>query len=385
MFIALLCLAAFSIAGSAAYFSVYGLANTFHGVFWSVVILGGSLEFGKLVATSYLYRYWKTTNFILKSYLITGVLALMVLTSMGIFGYLSAGYQEDTLPLKQLEQQTKLLDEEKVRLIERKHQIDNQVANLPSESSRSRVKLMKAFKDEQVTVTNRISQLDQEVLQLKTKVIQTEAHTGPIIYIAKAMGMEADDATKILILLIIFVFDPMAVALTLAVNTAIKQREDEQPIDQIVEDVEDEIEDGIREAIASMTMQERDENEMAIQTIKELVPTIPNSDYATLHGEPWEYKIPTDDYPDWSKPSSERAEEPVEELKPTEQPTVEPLHRRVRPYAGVDSHASIDDLVNQYQYYKSKIDRGDVLTQDEQWALQATKDALQRQGFNVYI
>ena len=97
-FIIILIFATTAIATAAAFFSVYGLAFTFSGTFWSVVVMGASLELGKLVAASYLYRYWEKTNKILKWYLISGIAALMVLTSTGIFGYLSAGYQTDALP-----------------------------------------------------------------------------------------------------------------------------------------------------------------------------------------------------------------------------------------------------------------------------------------------
>lgn len=227
LFIALLIFAATTIAGSAAFFSVYGLAYTFSGTFWSVVVMGSSLEVGKLVTASYLYRYWQKTHIALKAYLMAGVLALMILTSTGIFGYLSTGYQADVLPLKQATEQVKLLDEEKARLLERKKQIDNQIASLPTNSVKGRTTLMKGFKDEQISVTNRLTALDTENLALKQKLIQTEAHIGPITYIAKAFGLESDNATKYLIYLIIFAFDPMAVALTLCVNIAQRYRREE--------------------------------------------------------------------------------------------------------------------------------------------------------------
>lgn len=227
IFILVLILAATAIAGSAAFFSVYGLAYTFSGTFWSVVVMGASLELGKLVAASYLYRYWNKTHIALKVYLMSGVLALMLLTSTGIFGYLSSGYQTDVLPLKQAEEQVKVLEEEKSRLITRKTQIDNQIAQLPQNSVKGRTQLIKGFKDEQATVTARISELDKEILENKTKLIQTQAHIGPITYIATAFGLESDNATKYLIYLIIFAFDPMAVALTLCVNIAQRLRREE--------------------------------------------------------------------------------------------------------------------------------------------------------------
>ncbi|TFG96795.1 hypothetical protein E4H12_10255, partial [Candidatus Thorarchaeota archaeon] len=226
-FIFLLVLSTIAIAGSAAYFSVYGLANTFSGVFWAVVLMGGSLEAGKLIAASYLYRYWDRTNWFLKTYMMAGVFALMALTSGGIFGYLSSGYQADVLPLKQLESQITLLEDEKVRAIQRKTDIDKQISQLPPKYVTSRLRLIKGFQAEQKLVTDRIKELDVEVLALKQKQIKTEAHIGPITYIAKAFDAPTDEATKWLIFLIIFAFDPMAVALTLAVNIALRRREED--------------------------------------------------------------------------------------------------------------------------------------------------------------
>ena len=348
LFIIILFLTAFSIAGSAAFFSVYGLANTFHGTFWAVVLMGGSLEVGKLVAASYLYRYWKATQFILKSYLMIGVLALMMLTSTGIFGYLSTGYMTDTLPLKQIQQQISLLDEEKGRLVERKKQIDAQIANLPADYSKSRIKLMNSFKSEQETTTTRVATLDQEILKLKTSEIQTEAHIGPITYIAKALSLDTDNATKYLIYLIIFVFDPMAVALTLAVNIAIRERQTQR-----IKPHED----------VSLDMFE------PIPSYNQPAPPMDTVSYSVHIQEP--------------KRTAE--EQPIEEQPIEEQPYVQPPPRRVRPYSGVDSSAPIARLLEQHQYYLNKEAQGDVLTQDERWAQSATKDALHKQGYNIYI
>lgn len=258
IFILLLIASTVAIAGSAAYFSVYGLANTFSGVFWSVVVMGASLEAGKLVAASFLYRYWDRINLVLRSYLVAGVAALMVLTSLGIFGYLSSGYQQDILPLKQKTEQINLLTDEKTRALARKKQIDDLLAGGPSvsnvnrsngnidpnaarairETTRSREALVKQYKAEQEQTTKRVAELDKELLTLKQEIIKTEAHIGPITYIAKAMSLDSDDATKYLILVIIFAFDPMAVALTLAVNVALRLRkEDEEREDREEEEL----------------------------------------------------------------------------------------------------------------------------------------------------
>jgi hypothetical protein len=106
VFILLLVFSTLAVAGSAAFFSVYGLAQIFSASFIPVVIMGGALEAGKLVAASYLYRYWKETSFILKTYLFIAIFTLMVITSLGIFGFLTAAYQTDSIGLKQQREQT---------------------------------------------------------------------------------------------------------------------------------------------------------------------------------------------------------------------------------------------------------------------------------------
>lgn len=379
-------LSAFSIAGSAAYFSVYGLANTFHGTFWSVVIMGGSLEAGKLVAASYLYRFWTKTQFILKTYLMIGTLALMILTSTGIFGYLSTGYQTDALPLKQIEQQVKLLDEEKSRLIVRKQQIDTQIANLPSDFSKGRLKLMKGFQTEQEQTTSRINQLDKDLLELKTKVIQTEAHIGPITYIAKAFHMDTDDATKYLVYLIIFVFDPMAVALTLAVNIALRERKKEKEDQSIIPDIPDTPPIDVQEKTVYSPPPPFDQIEMEVEEpIEDILVEVVEPEQPLSYKSDW-YEIPADKI-SWSIPTIETPDPIVEEetIPQPEQPYVEPPQRRRRPYAGVDTNVPMEELLNQHQYYKTKEEQGDILTQDERWSYQAIKQALHTRGYNIYI
>ena len=90
-------LSALLIAGSAAFFSVFGLSKLFSGAALSVVVMAGSLEFGKIVAASFLYRYWNDINKLLKIYMTTGVVTLVLITSAGIFGYLSNAYQGATI------------------------------------------------------------------------------------------------------------------------------------------------------------------------------------------------------------------------------------------------------------------------------------------------
>ena len=231
-FVVVLILSTLSIAGSAAFFSVYGLAQLFKGTFLSVIFMGSSLEAGKLVAVSFLYRYWNKVGWALKSYLFVAVLLLMVITSMGVYGFLSMGYQTDTLSLKNVSGQISLLRDEQKQLELRKQQIDEQISQLPTNMVKGRQKLMQTFNPELRVINKRLPEITKLMQALSTQEITTQAHVGPIIYIAKAFGKDVDDAASYIILLIIIVFDPLAVALTIGVNVALRVRKIEQEIDK---------------------------------------------------------------------------------------------------------------------------------------------------------
>ena len=219
---------AFLIAGVAAYFSVYGLAHIFAGSFTAAVIMGSVLEMGKLVATSFLYRSWSIIGWWLRAYILIAIVGLMVLTSAGIFGYLSNAYQQDTNDLKIVETRVDLIDSELVSLTTREQQINADIARVGDNFVSARQNLMKQYNEEQRTIRTRVAELRLEQLELKTKLIEVEAHTGPIIYIAKALDRGVDDAVMWVILLVIVVFDPLAIALTIGANIVWVNNQKEQ-------------------------------------------------------------------------------------------------------------------------------------------------------------
>ena len=227
-FILILLATTLSIAGSAAFFSIYGLAQIFAGSFWPVVVMASSLEAGKLVSASYVYRFWKDISFLMKSYLITAILILMLITSAGIFGFLSSAYQTDTLSLRDIESQIVLLTDEKGELRERKKEIDSDIGRISANYITKRMELIDKYSSETNHINTRIPVITAEIHELKSTQIQEESHVGPIIYIAKVFDADTDDATKWMILLIIFAFDPLAVVLTIATNMAILKRKEEK-------------------------------------------------------------------------------------------------------------------------------------------------------------
>ena len=242
-FILLLSLSAFLVAGSAAYFSVLGIATLFSGSYYEVMIMAGSLEFGKLIATSYLYRYWLETNKLLKSYLVVAVVILMGITSMGIFGYLSAAYQVNSSNFAQIDSRITLLEQEKEgfdkEIEQHNSRIDtlnqsrtSQEQRLPGLSSKSAQPIYKDIEksgEEIQNLTKRITELQQtktqkneEITTLKMEIAKSK-DIGTFKFVADAINKPLDTVVTIFICILICVFDPLAVALILAFNVATKR------------------------------------------------------------------------------------------------------------------------------------------------------------------
>lgn len=225
LFIILLAFTTFCIAASAAFFSVFGMMQTYSAIAIPILIMGASLELGKLMTASVLYRMWGKLKS-LKYYLMVALFGLMLMTSLGIFGYLTSGYQKDSIPMEQITQKLQTDKQEIDRLIARKAEIDQQIAKLPANFVTGRQKLMTSFETELKNISPRIDALQKEIGEYQTKKIDTEGHIGPIIYVAKIFNRSPDEAVFWFTLLIMLVFDPLAIALTLATNMAIKHRQE---------------------------------------------------------------------------------------------------------------------------------------------------------------
>ena len=214
-------LAAILLSGIAGYYSIIGLAAIFMGAFWPVVFMASSMEFAKLITASWLYRNWKTAPFLLKSYLTTAVILLMLITSMGIFGFLAKAHIDSTLDfgtnsveLKTLNTQQKIAEERLNYLLAR--------AKDPSTASN---RLDKQIQDTQKD----LSEINKKRLPLLKEENKLVADVGPIKYVAD-MFFEGDGAidkaVRVVIFTIMLVFDPLAVLLLIAGNISLKQRKD---------------------------------------------------------------------------------------------------------------------------------------------------------------
>ncbi len=223
-------LAALLVAGSAAYFSVFGLSKLFAGATLSVVIMAGSLEFGKLVSASFLYRYWDTANQWLKIYMLVGVITLVLITSAGIFGYLSNAYQGATINFEKQsttlfykEDRLEQLEEDKVYL---KEELGQSLSSLPDNYITAKRNLREDYNPKVLALNDQILGIKQEIGDLKVGLIETGVDVGPAIYLARIFNTDIDTVVKFFILILIFVFDPMAVSLVIAYNNIVYKKVD---------------------------------------------------------------------------------------------------------------------------------------------------------------
>ena len=259
IFPSLIALSALSVSASAAFYSVSGLSKLFAGASFEVIIMAGSLEVAKLVIASLLYQYWSTLNKLLRTYLCIAAVVLVLITSMGIYGFLSAAYQDTYRQLSVKENQTAFLTQKKdfyekdvVRYDQELERISNNIATL-SNAKASSIQVRDTssstgFRQTISTTELRLSQKRIEVeernkssVQAKREIaadslqkyqlaiLELENNTevagelGPLQYLSGLTGTPMDKIINILLLIIIFVFDPLAISLVVAANFAFDQ------------------------------------------------------------------------------------------------------------------------------------------------------------------
>tara|TARA_R110000823_G_scaffold216441_15_gene346042 strand:- start:5131 stop:6267 length:1137 start_codon:yes stop_codon:yes gene_type:complete len=256
----LIALSALAVSGSAAFYSVFGLSKLFAGASTQVIIMAGSLEFAKLVVASLLYQYWNTINSFLRTYLSIAVFILMVITSGGIYGFLSGAYQETATKSEFLDKSLAVLEIKQSRFEENKsdlkiekEQLNKSISDLrislsnpaqvqyidkesgilittTSSSSRRALQseLNKTISDRNVlnlkleTIQDSIMSLDGKLLDLEISN-EDERELGPLKYLAETTGKDMGQVVNWFLLLIVFVFDPLAIAMVVAANFAFEQ------------------------------------------------------------------------------------------------------------------------------------------------------------------
>lgn len=224
IFIAITFLAAFLIEGLGTYVSVIGLSTLF-GANPIIIALAIALDMGKLVVVTLLYTYWKKLGKVMRIYAFIASAITMTITSAGAAGYLSGEFQKAILGTQEVGLKVDVLKKEQAKLEDRKKQIDAGIAAIPDRyTANQKIRLMAQFKDEQKQVTARLNEISAELPKMQITQIGVEAKAGPILYVAKAFDIPVESAVKWVILMIIFVFDPLAVFLIIAGNFLVRQR-----------------------------------------------------------------------------------------------------------------------------------------------------------------
>ena len=251
-FIILMALSTLALAGSAAYYSVFGLSSLFAGARTEVIIMASALEFSKLILASYLHNHWKSAGW-LKWYLTIALLTLMLITSAGIYGFLTSAYQKTADQLGVMDKQVEVVELKKNRFEEsltgyqvEREQLNtsiseltkglsnnvitytdangNQVTTTSSATRRALTNELEDMKSQRTTVsikmeslTDSITKLDLQILDLETNN-EVAAEVGPLRYMAEITGNTMATIVNWFTLLIVFVFDPLAISMVIALN-----------------------------------------------------------------------------------------------------------------------------------------------------------------------
>ena len=242
----IIALSALSVSVSAAFYSVFGLSKLFAGASLEVIIMAGALEAAKLIVASLLYQYWNVINKLLRAYLVSAVFILMVITSGGIYGFLSGAFEETNTQSQFLDKQVAIVDAKRTRFIENRDDLKLTIKDLTTSlanptmiqyvdsasgqlvtttSSRTRRMLQNQLTEAKTnlkTVTDSIAVLDVKILEQQIGN-ESARELGPLKYMAELTGRSMEQIVNWFMLLIIFVFDPLAIAMVVAANMAFAQ------------------------------------------------------------------------------------------------------------------------------------------------------------------
>jgi len=331
MFLTLLTfLSAISISIIAAGYSIIGLATLFAGAAVPIIAMGTALEIGKLVSASWLYNNWRSSMVpkTLKAYLFSAIIVLIFITSMGIFGFLSKAHLDQVKPTSsntikvttidnQITRQQNIIDRSEKTLV----QLDKSIeVYLNNDYATRGLKERKKQEEERRELNNAIKNASDEIAKLSTEKSnlqleqdKIEAEVGPIKYVAELIyGENAqenfDSAVRIVILILIFVFDPLAVLLLIAANISLRQWRMKNNLTQI--NKEEELEKKLERQQTRLDKLKTKEKDY-----KTFVEKLGAKELAEL--DPDEIRIKMNQVMDWNENRRKPTEKPQEDIDRT--------------------------------------------------------------------
>jgi hypothetical protein len=308
IFPTIITLSALSVSASAAFYSVTGLSKLFAGASLQVLIMASTLEFAKLVIASLLYQYWGQLNKVLRAYLSIATMVLILITSVGIYGFLSGAYQETANLSSIVDKEVKVLELKKARFVENreyylseKKSLDLSIKDLrdglsnnviqykdretgqiiTTTSSSTRKALQKELND---AVTSRdllgtkLESTTDSITSIELKVLDVESNSeitselGPLKYISELTNVPMGNVVNILMLIIIFVFDPLAISLVIAANFAFDRIRDVKKTDTPKKVVKEDFDENDKNGLEKVLETELNDvvNELTNEDIDEL-------------------------------------------------------------------------------------------------------------------
>lgn len=223
-----LMIAAASVSVLGALFSVLGLRDLFAGAPLSVMAMGAGLEFGKFVLAAFLHERWHQTKWVMKTYMIFAVITLSVITSMGIFGYLSNAYGTSAVQLEAQQLKMESLKEKQKRIDQEIARINATVDEIPETRISKKMAARNAAEPKILALKEQGNKLFEELAETNQVILKVQSKVGPLIYVARMFGKDIDSVVKILILIFVSVFDPLAICLVIALTASLQSRRIQQ-------------------------------------------------------------------------------------------------------------------------------------------------------------
>ena len=311
LFPSLIALSALSVSASAAFYSISGLSKLFAGASLEVIIMASSLEVAKLVIASLLYQYWNDLNKTLRTYLTIATTVLILITSMGIYGFLSAAYQETankdgvvTQQITTLETKKGLYIQTRDNLLKEKQslnelrgtlskgattQFTDKKGNLVIRSNKANIKQMESTSKSDDKLTARLDVANDSIFALENRILEAKtggatSELGPLKYLSGLTGYSMDKIINWFLLVIIFVFDPLAIALVIAANFAFGRKEQQELTEEDKEWLE---------APLVEEEEEWDEDHAMDQVLNEMVEDIPEEEWRIEDEDKEPYEVYT--------------------------------------------------------------------------------------------
>ena len=222
IYIISLAVAAASVSSLGAVFSIKGLARLFAGSALAVSLMAAALEFSKFVVAAFLHRLWKQLNPLYRTYLLVSVVVLSLITSMGIFGFLSDAYQTSSLEFAENQIRIEALKTEQMRNTEEIARINRSIEEIPANRVTKKIQARQDAEKFIRKLTQKSDQIAEQMKQMNLKTLDVSQKVGPLIYVSRAFHQDIDTVVKWLILVFVTVFDPLAICLVIATSEALR-------------------------------------------------------------------------------------------------------------------------------------------------------------------